>query len=71
MILAQAFVHSGFRRPFPGSAVMTIKMKTWFIIVTYQSPDYLVLVLSGYGCQTVSGFELIIADDHSYSLAGC
>jgi glycosyltransferase involved in cell wall biosynthesis len=40
-------------------------MNVSVIISTYNSPDWLTKVLVGYRCQTVSGFEVLIADDGS------
>jgi glycosyltransferase involved in cell wall biosynthesis len=35
------------------------------VVSTYNAPDRLEKVLWGYGCQSVTGFELIVADDGS------
>lgn len=35
------------------------------ILSTYEAPDALELAIWGYACQTLSGFELLIADDGS------
>lgn len=40
-------------------------MKLSVIITTYNTPEWLEKVLTGYSCQTFKDFELIIADDGS------
>ena len=40
-------------------------MKISVIISTYNSPKWLEKVLWGYACQSLKGFEIVIADDGS------
>ena len=40
-------------------------MKTAVIVTTYNRPDALAAVLAGYSAQSVSDFELLVADDGS------
>jgi glycosyltransferase involved in cell wall biosynthesis len=40
-------------------------MKLSVIIATYNQPEWLEKVIMGYSCQSITGFEIIIADDGS------